>query len=448
MDGDPNSPLITPKVQITRDDGKNVNNTLWNRREKYIWVLTLFTGCSVLYTARTVMPLCVVAISKELKWDKTQSGMVLSCFFWGYTMTQVLGGYLSDRIGGDIVISFAACGWSFITFITPKLAYLSSDKATTVNVIVLSRVLLGACQGFHYPSVTSIVSKKISQKNRSLTYAFVAAGSHCGTLLCGSIGSLLLEYYGWESTFYVIGVGGFLWMLFLRYYLLGGNKPKNQVVSLKNNMVPDSFVPQKEHIPVPWMSLLSRVPFWALVVAHFCENYAFFILLSWLPSYFHENFPQAKGWVFNVLPWLLTIFSAVSSGWIADNLISKGYTVTAVRKVMQSLCFLGTALFLFLLSFMHTFHTSLFCVAVGVMCCGFHNSGVLVNVQDIAPQFAGSVFGLMNMAGAIPGFIGVYVAGHMLEVTKSWTAVFNQTSMVCIFGWAVYVIFGTGKKII
>ena len=54
----------------------------------------------------------------------------------------------------------------------------------------------------------------------------------------------------------------------------------------------------------------------------------------------------------------------------------------------------------------------------------------------------------MNMAGAIPGFIGVYMAGHILEVTKSWSAVFNQTAVVAMFGWIVYTIFGTGKQVI
>ena len=52
------------------------------------------------------------------------------------------------------------------------------------------------------------------------------------------------------------------------------------------------------------------------------------------------------------------------------------------------------------------------------------------------------------MAGAIPGFIGVYMAGHILEVTKSWGAVFNQTAAVSVVGWVVYTIFGTGKQII
>lgn len=35
------------------------------------------------------MPLLVPAVATELKWSKTDSGTVLSSFFWGYTLTQV-----------------------------------------------------------------------------------------------------------------------------------------------------------------------------------------------------------------------------------------------------------------------------------------------------------------------------------------------------------------------
>lgn len=36
---------------------------------------------------------------------------------------------------------------------------------------------------------------------------------------------------------------------------------------------------------------------------------------------------------------------------------------------------------------------------------GFHNNGITVNPQDLAPTHAGSVFGLMNTVGSVPGKI-------------------------------------------
>lgn len=59
------------------------------RHEKRLWFLTLFLGTCMLYSTRTSMPLLLPAVASELKWSKTESGTVLSSFFWGYTVTQV-----------------------------------------------------------------------------------------------------------------------------------------------------------------------------------------------------------------------------------------------------------------------------------------------------------------------------------------------------------------------
>lgn len=52
------------------------------------------------------------------------------------------------------------------------------------------------------------------------------------------------------------------------------------------------------------------------------------------------------------------------------------------------------------------------------------------------------------MASAIPGFIGVYAAGYILETYQSWSYVFYTTGFTCLIGVGVYTAFGTGKQII
>ena len=55
------------------------------------------------------------ATSKDLHWSKTEVGTVLSSFFWGYALTQILGGYLSDRFGAERVLFAAGLGWGLVT---------------------------------------------------------------------------------------------------------------------------------------------------------------------------------------------------------------------------------------------------------------------------------------------------------------------------------------------
>lgn len=57
----------------------------------------LLLGTCLLYCARVTVPICAVALSTYFDWDKKQSGIVLSSFFWGYCLTQIIGGHISDQ---------------------------------------------------------------------------------------------------------------------------------------------------------------------------------------------------------------------------------------------------------------------------------------------------------------------------------------------------------------
>ena len=73
-------------------------------------------------------------------------GTVLSSFFWGYSLTQVLGGYLSDKIGAERVLLASGLGWGLITFWFHQIVRAISDHDNALRLIVFARVLLGAFQ--------------------------------------------------------------------------------------------------------------------------------------------------------------------------------------------------------------------------------------------------------------------------------------------------------------
>jgi len=74
---------------------------------------------------------------------------VLSAFFWGYSMTQVIGGYLSDRFGAELVMTCAMVGWSGLTFITPIIAHSSFNWSHNglLRTFIVLRMLTGCVQG-------------------------------------------------------------------------------------------------------------------------------------------------------------------------------------------------------------------------------------------------------------------------------------------------------------
>ena len=74
-------------------------------------------------------------------------------------MTQVLGGYVSDRVGGERVMLVAAVLWSSIMLCTPWLIQISTYSSHSLYIVVLFRILLGASQGTMFIFLLFIIPK-------------------------------------------------------------------------------------------------------------------------------------------------------------------------------------------------------------------------------------------------------------------------------------------------
>ncbi|XP_018653853.1 putative sodium-dependent phosphate transporter [Schistosoma mansoni] len=413
---------------------------MWSRAERHKWMSLLFIGAVGLYASRAVMPITSVAIASELNWNRKEMGFMMGIFFWGYAVTQYLGGYLSDVFGGEIVIAISSLGWSILTVCFIWLPSINLGSNDIYGLFIITRFLLGIFQGFYYPSLASLMANRVQVSNRNITFAVITAGTHLGTILCGSLGSYLAENDGWRTPFFWIGILFFAWS-FIVYLIVTQSKfvyinPK----SVDNDSL--SSVPLR---PLNWSLLFRHKPFWVMLLANFVHNNTFYIILNWCPSYFHDNYPDARSWVFNMVPWLIIFPSVLLAGALADHWMKAGVSVTIVRKIITTIVLLGSSLFLIILSSLDNYYGSLICMAFALACLGFHCSGVLLNPQDMAPNHSGQLYGIMATVGTFPGFAGVYMVGYILEATNQWSVIFIMTALISIVGWVGYVLYGSSE---
>lgn len=77
-----------------------------------------FLGLFNVYALRVNLSVAIVAMTEnrtihhddgslsyaqDFPWDSKQKGLVLSSFFYGYLLTQIAGGVLAAKIGGNLV---------------------------------------------------------------------------------------------------------------------------------------------------------------------------------------------------------------------------------------------------------------------------------------------------------------------------------------------------------
>uniref|UniRef100_A0A8C5QWW8 Uncharacterized protein n=1 Tax=Leptobrachium leishanense TaxID=445787 RepID=A0A8C5QWW8_9ANUR len=145
-----------------------------------------------------------------------------------------------------------------------------------------------------FPVSGSLFSQRVRESERAFTYIAAGCGSQFGTLLMRGVGSLEISLEKRSSGY----------MRPLR--MAAGHAPLEKCFS----------VLLQSH--VTWKSLLRKMPVWAVIVAQISVASTAFTLFSWLPTFFKEMFPDGKGWVFNIIPWLFAIPVAV---FISGNLL-------------------------------------------------------------------------------------------------------------------------------
>ncbi|KAI1705687.1 major facilitator superfamily domain-containing protein [Ditylenchus destructor] len=470
---------LKPMSQAGRLDKAFSSKRLWTKWETKLWTLNFFMGTCTLYASRVALPICATVMAQEYGWNKTDSGTIMSCFFWGYAITQVIAGGIADLIGGERILTFTTLIWSILTLFTPQLFDFAYWSGYPLAVLLLVRIFTGVGQGFHLPSMASIVSRHLTAADKGRVFGICLAGSHFGSVIAGAIGSILLEWFGWRSLFQFVGIISLIWWFFFKQLKNNSNLRRKNVVfdlspskenandtsemehdSISNN-ASDSrpLIHEKEKkvlggmsppmTAVPWGKLFRHKSFWAASVAQYCGANAYFTMFSWLPSYFSDNFPHAKGVVYNVVPSLAIVVTSLIAPFFAARLLTRGKSITFTRRFMESASLIGMALCLLLVCITSTFYTCLMVFTMAMAARGLHHGGVSVNPHDFAPNHTGSVFGIFNAFSAITGFIGVYIAGYILQATNNnWSYVFVFTAVQCVLGAAVYGSLGTGNKII
>ncbi|TMW87699.1 hypothetical protein EJD97_019598 [Solanum chilense] len=410
---------------------------------RWIVVLLCFAAFLLCNMDRVNMSIAILPMSKEFNWNSATVGLIQSSFFWGYLLTQIVGGIWADKLGGKVVLGFGVVWWSIATVLTPFAARLG------LPFLLVVRALMGIGEGVAMPAMNNMLSKWIPVSERSRSLALVYSGMYLGSVTGLAFSPILIQKFGWPSVFYSFGSLGSIW--FALWLTKAYSTPKDDpgLSEQEKRLILDGSVSKEPVTNIPWKLILSKAPVWALIISHFCHNWGTFILLTWMPTYYSQvlKFNLTESGLFCVLPWLTMAVFANLGGWIADTLVSKGFSITSVRKIMQSIGFLGPAFFLTQLSHVKTPAFAVLCMACSQGSDAFSQSGLYSNHQDIGPRYAGVLLGLSNTAGVLAGVFGTAATGYILQ-KGSWDDVFKVAVVLYIIGTLVWNFFSTGERIL
>ncbi|XP_076292549.1 putative inorganic phosphate cotransporter isoform X2 [Lasioglossum baleicum] len=388
--------------------------------------------------------------AKLYDWDTITQGAILSSFYWGYIVTHIPGGLLSEKFGGKQLLGLGILATAVFTILTPVVV----EYGDATGMIIL-RVMMGLCEGTTFPALNAMLAQWTPPEERSKIGSLVFAGAQLGTVFANSLSGVILHYssMGWPAVFYVFGGVGVLW--FIVWLFTCYNDPNShpfiserEKAFLKERM---SAHTHEKPPSVPWRHILTSVPVWALITAQIGHDWGFFTLINDLPKYMSSvlKYSIKSNGLLSALPYLTMWICSVITSWLADWMITTNLmSRTNVRKLGTTIASLGPATFIIGASYAGCDRTVVVVLfIIGATLMGTFYPGMKVNALDLSPNYSGTLMAVVNGLGALSGIITPYIVGVLTphDGLHEWRLVFWIVFAVFIVTNIVFVLYADGE---
>jgi MFS transporter, ACS family, hexuronate transporter len=165
----------------------------------------LFILSAISFTDKSITGYLSVPIINEFHLSSTQWGIISGSFFWLFSLSSLLVGAWSDKVGTTRVLSLVAVAWTIVQAATIFVA--------SFPLLLLTRVGLGIGEGPYAGVAMTAAAKWLPRERRGLGFAIIACGNLAGPAILTPFLILFASSHGWRSAFLILGVCSLLWLV-------------------------------------------------------------------------------------------------------------------------------------------------------------------------------------------------------------------------------------------
>ncbi|KAI4490216.1 hypothetical protein M0802_010850 [Mischocyttarus mexicanus] len=388
-----------------------------------------------------------VSAETRYPWNEYEVNLILGSFYWGYICTEIPGGRMAEIIGTKRVFGYSMLVSSAITLLIPLFSTFG------YVALVILRIALGFMLGATWPAIHPMIARWIPPTERSKFVSNMMASS-LGAAITLPICGYLIASFGWESVFYVTGTIGLTWSIAWFYFVYDSPSQHPRISVEERNYIEESIgtTSSIKHFPVPWKSIFTSLPVWAILITHACSVFGYFTMVDQLPTYMKYilNFNIKKNGLLSSLPYLGKYIFALTTSTLADYLRRNNkLSVTAIRKSFTTFAVMSPGLLMIVQSYLgRDPTTSVAIFTIGLTINGAVTAGYLGNGLDIAPNFSGTIFGIANTLSSFGGFLSSFIIGtitYQNQTYEQWRKVFWILAGTYCTGALAFALLGTGK---
>lgn len=407
----------------------------------------LFVATTINYMDRQVLGLLKPTLMQSVAnhgigLTEETFGTVVAFFTLFYALGQLGAGRFVDKIGTRVGYMVIMGLWS--------LSAMGHALVGSVLQLGIARSFLGIGESGNFPAANKTVAEWFPQKERSLAFGIFNCGANVGVILATLLVPIATHYYGWHAAFLVTGVFSASWIV-LWYFKY--NKPtEHPTLSAVELAYINQDPPSKPGPSTPWIKLFGIPQTWAYAIPKFLTDPIWWFYLYWLPGYFSDKFHLSLAGL--GLP-ILIVYNAsaigsIYGGYLPASFIRLGLSAARARLAAMLLC-ACLVVPVFLINYLQADNFGKW-AAIGLLslAAAAHqgwSANLFTTASDMFPRSAvGSVTGVGTMTGAVGGFLFAKFAGHILQISGSYSILFVIAASVYLISLLINVLLAPGLK--
>lgn len=343
-------------------------------------------------------------LKDELALNDAPFGLLLSAFSISYAIAQIPAGVLSDKHGGKKISSL---GLSVMA-----IAAVAFSFSNNFGTALALRCLGGFGGGFILPSAVRLLSDWYPPKERTVAMGIFGSGQGLGFIVTYTIGSIVVEYFGWRIGSVFSGALISLAAVLAWFFLKENTKPVDN---------------ERDPVSPTGRTILTRTLLF-LILVNFSGLAVLSGVLQFTPQFLTSRFdfsPLADGFVTSLVG--VMIILASYTGGLGSRKIGGDYVII----VSMLMCTLLPVLLGYSYSIMSVF----ILVALLGFATTFYFGPTFAGVPLAAGEkYAGTVFGVFNATSFGASAFSPFILGYILDSTHTYESAFTSLSIIAVIG--------------
>jgi MFS transporter, ACS family, D-galactonate transporter len=381
-------------------------------RKAWVIVALLFLFLLINWADKVVLGLAAVPIMRDLGLTPKQFGFVASSFFFLFSTSAVVIGFVANHVPTRWVLLCMAAIWSIMQF--PMLG------SASLGTLVACRIVLGAGEGPAYPVAVHAAHKWLPNEQRTLPTSVIPLGGALGVIVALPALDWVIERYGWHWAFGVLGILGLIWCL--AWLAIGAEGP------LEGKRGGTGATTR------PYSRLLLNPTTLAGFAAGFGAYCGVSLLVTWLVPYLVKGlgFSQySASWISDI-PWAMAAITGPLMSWISERMLARGFASRSARGVLAggSVAFGGVALLA--LPFLPGAALKIAAISIGIAFPSVMYVVGHVILAEYTPEAQrGAMLSINNAVWTSAGVIAPYLMGSVVQDAANAAEGYSYGFVLC-----------------